>query len=65
MDVGDAEDVGDDGVGLAVGELLDDDAFGDAIEDDDRCRDKEREATLIAVARRGDRGCGFVGGLVR
>jgi hypothetical protein len=48
VDVGDAEDAGDDGVGLAVGELVDDDVFGDAVEDDDDGSDDEHEGALIA-----------------
>src|ERR1700677_4211954 len=48
VDIGDAEDAGDDGVGLAIGKLVDDDAFGDAIEDDDDGGDDEHEAALIA-----------------
>jgi hypothetical protein len=48
VDVGDAEDAGNDGVGLTVGELADDDVLSDAIEDDDDGSDDEHEAALIA-----------------
>jgi hypothetical protein len=48
VNVGDAEDARDDGVGLAVGELVDDDVFGDAVEDDDDGGDDEHEGALIA-----------------
>ncbi len=65
MNVGDAEDAGDDGVGLAVGQLLDDDAFGDAVEDDDCCGDSERNAASVARFGRDGWRCGFVGRLVR
>jgi hypothetical protein len=43
VDVGDTEDAGDHGVGLAVGELADDDVFGDAVEDDDGGSDDEHD----------------------
>jgi hypothetical protein len=48
VNIGDAEDARDYGVGLAVGELVDDDVFGDAVEDDDGGGDDEHEGTLIA-----------------
>jgi hypothetical protein len=47
VDVGDAEDAGDDGVGLAVGELLGDDVFGDAVDEYDQGGDGEDEAALV------------------
>ena len=47
VDVGDAEDAGDDGVGLAVGELDGDDVLGDAVEDDDESGDGEDEAAFV------------------
>jgi len=65
VDIGDAKDAGDDGVGLAVGKLLGDDAFGDAVDDDDCCCDGERDAALIAWFGRDGWRCGFVGRLVR
>jgi hypothetical protein len=49
VDVGDAEDAGDDGVGLAVGELVDDDAFCDAVKNDDGGSDDEHERALVAL----------------
>jgi len=48
VDVGDAEDAGDDGEGLAVGELLGDDVFGDAIEENHQGGDGENEAAFVA-----------------
>ncbi len=49
VDVGDAEDAGDDGVGLAVGELLGDDVLGDAVDDDDQRGDgKDEDAPVFS-----------------
>ena len=47
VNVGDPEDARDDGMGLAVGELLGDDAFRDAVEDDDKRGDAEHEAASV------------------
>jgi hypothetical protein len=51
VDVGDAEDAGDDSEGLAVGEVLGDDVFGDAIEEDHQGGDGENEAAFVARLR--------------
>ncbi len=70
VDVGDAEDAGDDGEGLAVGELLGDDVFGDAIEEDHQGGDGENEAAPVfrccfdcwvgSFVRCGHQACGSV-----
>ncbi len=61
MDVGDAEEAGDDGVGLSVGELLGDDVFGDAVEDDDEGGDAEHEGALVFGFGFDCGSCDFVG----
>src|ERR1700733_1499295 len=47
VNVGDAEDARDDGMGLAIGELLGDDAFRDPVEDDDKRGDAEQQAASV------------------
>ena len=59
--MGDAEDAGDDGVGLADGELLGDDVLGDAIEEDDEGGDGEDEDALVAGLVDSVSGCSYWG----
>ena len=71
VDVGDAKDAGDDGVGLAVGQFAGDDVFGDAVDEDDQSGDGEHEATPVFrfcfnnwrcdFLGRGHQACGSVG----
>ena len=61
MDVGDAEDARNDGVGLAVGEVLGDDVFGDAIEEDHQGGDGEDGAAAVFRHCADCRVGGFVG----